>query len=463
LPSVKSASLRSLDLAFIAVLSSFYFLFHLNKGSLASWDEALYASVAKEIVQSGDWFQLRFGGMLWFDKPPLAIWVTALFYKWFGINEFTARAFSALCGAGTVLVTYFLGRRLFGAWTGFLSAFVLLSSSHFLKISRFGMLDAPLTFFLTTALYFFWRGHERNRYLIFSGVFLGLAIMTKGFAAFMVLPVMWVYCWLAGETGVLTRSSYWIGLVIAVLIALPWHVYEMTVHHDSFVRDVVVKHLFTRTTHAIEGHAGNFYFYIRTMVNKYHPWALISVFSAPLFLFKALKRHEPEVIFIASWIFVIFAIITGVQTKLAWYVVPIYPALSISVAYYLARFVDDKKRFLCYVLFFAGMGLHVVYSHIWRQDYSRDIRAIAPLVKEKVPAGSIVYLYEYHESPAAYFYIERNTAYLDTPAAVEERLKAGRKGFYLLIHEDDYTALEKQFVNAGLRPAASAEGLLLLS
>jgi hypothetical protein len=104
-----------------------------------------------------------------------------------------------------------------------------------------------------------------------------------------------------------------------------------------------------------------------------------------------------------------------------------------------------------------------VYSHIWSQDYSRDIRAIAPLVKEKVPAGSIVYLYEYHESQAAYFYIERNTAYLDTPAAVEERLKAGKKGFYLLIHDDDYAALEKQFVSAGLRPAASAEGLLLLS
>ena len=122
---------------------------------MASWDEGLYASVAKDIVLTGDWLNFHFCGAAWFDKPPLCIWVTALFFKLFGIHEFSARFFSAICGVGIVLVTYSLGQELLNRWAGFWGALVLLSSLHFFRFARFGMMDAPLTFFLSLSLYFF--------------------------------------------------------------------------------------------------------------------------------------------------------------------------------------------------------------------------------------------------------------------------------------------------------------------
>ncbi len=361
------------------------------------------------------------------------MWITAFFYRIFGVGEFAARLFSALCGVGSVMLTYLIGRRLLSRWAGFLGALVLLSSSHFIRFARFGMLDAPLTFFLSLTLYLFWLGRHRNRYLIFSGIALGVAFMIKGFAAFLVFPVIIVYALWAGEREILTRSSYWIGVMIAVAIALPWNAYEMITNQNAFMKDVVIKHLFSRTTTALEGHAGNAYFYIRTLINKYHPWILVGVASGPWFLWKAAKNRDPENVFLASWMFVILAIVTLVRTKLPWYLMPVYPALSLTVGYVLAQIFKDRYRVAVSLAFVAVMGLHVHFSNIFNADYSRDIKGLSAAVRSQVPADKPVYLYLYHESPAAIFYLNRRVGYIDTPEELRELSKKGP--FYLLIHD----------------------------
>ncbi len=450
------------DLAYLVPLALFFLLYGLGRGSLASWDEAIYASVAKDVVRTGQWLRLTIGGEPWFDKPPLTIWATALAYKLFGIHEFSARLFSALCGVGAVVVTYLLGLRLFGRWTGLLGALVLLNSSHYLRFMRFGMTDGPLVLFLTLSLYWFWRGSERNRYLIFSGVALGLALLTKGFAAFFIFPVILLYCLLARDFSPLGRSSYWVGLMIAVLIALPWNLYEMTAHRGAFIDNVVVKHLFVRTLQPIEGHDGNWYFYIRTFINKYHPWVLIGIFSAPYFLWKALRRRDEAVAFTAAWIFAIFAVITLVRTKLPWYILPLYPAVSISVGYLLSRWIDERRRALVMALFVGAMWLHVPLSHLAEADYSADLKAIAPEVAARVSPGTKIYLYNFHEEPAAIFYWGRPIRYADDPKAFDEAARASGAGFWAFARERDLAALAAAMKTHDLRVVASArEGRLV--
>lgn len=428
------------DLLFLLPVTLFFLLYKLGSGSLASWDEALYASVAKEIVRGGDWFHLRLDDQLWFDKPPLGIWMTAFFYKLFGVNEFSARFFSALCGAGTVIMTYFLGRQLLNRWTGFIGALVLLSSSHFILFARFGMLDAPLTFFMTLALYFFWLGQGKNRYLIFSGIAIGLAVMTKSFAAFLVFPVIWGYACFSGRLDVLGRSSYWIGVMIAVAIALPWNLYELIAHHDLFMNSAVTQHVFARTFRALDGHEGNWYFYIRVLVNKYHPWVLPAVVTAPFFLFKTLRdRGNKEILFLTVWMFAIFGSVTLIRTKLSWYLLPAYPALSLSVAYALSRLFREKYALFVRLMFIVIMALHVPYSHIFDYDYSRLIKGIAPAVRAGAPETKALALYNYHESPAVSFYAGRGSVYLDSPEALNARIKEG--GLQFLIRDVDLESL----------------------
>lgn len=449
------------DLLFLFFLSGFFLLFALGDGSLASWDEAIYASVAKDIVQSGDWFRFTLVGQPWADKPPLCLWMTAFFYKLFGINEFSARLFSSLSAVGAVLVTYLLGARLFGRWTGFLGALALLSSSHYLRFARFGMMDAPLVFFLSLALYFYWLGQERNRYLIFSGIAIGLAVMTKGFAAFLIFPVIWLYAWWAGEGVVLTRSSYWIGVMIAVAIALPWNAYEMLTNREIFMNDVVSKHLFARTMTGLDGHVGNYYFYIRTLINKYHPWILVGIASAPYFLWKAVRNRQAEFIFLSVWMFFILGVVTLVQTKLPWYILPVYPALSLTVGYFLAKVLKESQWTFTAVLFTVIMGLHVVYSNIWDHDYSRDIKGIAPVVREKTAGEKVIYLSDYHESPAVAFYLDRQSVYLDDEGSLFARARK-EKVFSCLIHRKNLEPIEGKLAGHGLSVAGSFEDLLLI-
>jgi 4-amino-4-deoxy-L-arabinose transferase-like glycosyltransferase len=358
-----------------------------------------------------------------------------------------------------VLVTYYLGRVLLNRWTGYLGAFVLLTSSHFLRMARFGMTDAPLVFFLSLALYFFWRGQTRNRYLIFSGIAIGLAVMTKGFAGFFIFPIVWIYCLLAGRLEVLARSSYWIGVAIAAAIALPWHLYEMAVFRAGFMHDVVVRHLWARTTTPLDQHGGNFYFYIRTLVNKYHPWILVGIFSGPLFLYRAVREREEEILFLTVWMFFLLAALTLIRTKLDWYLFPVYPALSLSVGDLVGRWFREDRAFWVRVLFLLILAMQVPFSHVFRQDYSGQIKGIAPLLRQ-IPQGEAFYLYNFHESPAATFYLDRKSAYLDDPGSF--RTAAARGRFMCLVRDEDLGGLRGDLPRLGVETKASFQGLNLL-
>ena len=461
--ALSSQKHTTLDLLYLVPLSFFFLVFKIGYGSLASWDEAIYASVAKGILQSGDWLTLRLNGQLWLEKPPLAIWATALFYKLLGVSEFSARLFSSLCAVGCVLATYWIGRHLLDRWAALLGALVLLSSSDFLIYARFGMLDAPLLFFLLLTLGFFWLGQNRNRYLIYSGMALGLAFLTKGFAAFLVFPLIWVYALLSNRMEVLGRSSYWIGVMLGAAIALPWYLTQLIMHHASVTPDAFSWSFLTTPFQALDAPSGLWYFYIRSLVNKFHPWIVVAVLTGPWFLFKAIKDREEESVFLATWIFGILCLLTLFNLKRSWYVMPIYPALSLTVGYALSRIFRERSVLFVRAMFLVIMALHVPYSHIFNQDYSRDIKALAADARVKLPPNEILVIYNYHESAAVSFYLERDSVYADTAEALTEKFRGGAS--YALVRRAD---AEQPLVAAALSRSrfyllAEAEGLRLFT
>jgi len=460
----KNSRQSFIDFFLLAGLSSFFLLFRLGDGSIASWDEGIYASVAKELLRSGDWFRLTLGGAPWFDKPPLAIWATAISYKIFGVNEFAARFFSAICGVGTVLATYLLGKRMFGRWVGFLGAAVLLSSSHFIRFSRFGMLDAPLTFFMTLSLYFFWLAIESGhaRHFLLAGTAAALAVLTKSFAALLIFPIQWIYAIWAGESYVLKRRSYWLGVTIAAGAFLSWSLLGLLTHPGIFISEGLWMHLGRRVFQPLDGHTGNAYFYIRTLINKYHPWILVGVISGPLFLIRAVKDRYREFVLISVWMFFILLVVTVVRTKLGWYIIPAYPALSISVAYCLAKVFNQDQASWVRPVFIVIMALHVPYSHIFQHDYSRPLKGLAPAILREVPADGVLSLYNYHEVNAALFYTDRLSVYLDTPQAFRDQYEKDGH-FTCLIREEDLKEVEASMDFGRLAVAETYENFKLIT
>ncbi|MEE9584120.1 MAG: glycosyltransferase family 39 protein, partial [Candidatus Brocadiales bacterium] len=140
--------------------------------------ETLYAQVAREMLHNGHWFVPYFNGELYVNKPPLYFWLIALTSIPVGdVTAFTMRLPSALSALGTVLVVYFLGKRLFGARTGLIAGLILASSPGFHKYACVGKLESPLSLFITASIAAFYFGltasSNKRRYFLWAWFMMG--------------------------------------------------------------------------------------------------------------------------------------------------------------------------------------------------------------------------------------------------------------------------------------------------
>src|ERR1039457_1230061 len=168
----------------VLISSSSIVLFHsLGQQLLRTWDESIYAEVAREMVTRHSWWTLSWNFQPWVDKPPLFMWLTALLYRCFGVSETTSRAVGVLCGVATICLTFEIGRRLIGDWGGFAAAVILLTNGYFIYASRFEAINGPLTFCYALAAYGYLRTREgESRWWYAVGAAAGMAVMLKSAA-----------------------------------------------------------------------------------------------------------------------------------------------------------------------------------------------------------------------------------------------------------------------------------------
>lgn len=146
---------RIKEVSLIAAVASVIFFANLGSAKLWDRDEPRNAGCAREMMQRGDLITPIFNNELRDAKPVLQYWFIISAYKLFGVNEFSARFWSAALGVGTVLLTYFIGQRLFSRQIGILAAIILATSFMFCVASRAATPDSFLIFFSTAALAIF--------------------------------------------------------------------------------------------------------------------------------------------------------------------------------------------------------------------------------------------------------------------------------------------------------------------
>jgi 4-amino-4-deoxy-L-arabinose transferase-like glycosyltransferase len=183
-----------LSVGFLLILLPFFF-YNLGHTSLVSWDEAWYAEIARNILKSGDLFNLRWNEMAYYDHPPVGFWLIAIGETLFGYGEFGVRSASAVFGFLSLVVIYFLGKELFNRVVGFCSAIGLASSFWFLFRSRSGNLDIFLTFFFILTFYTAIKAVKNRKWLVpFALSFVAL-ILTKTGIPFTILPSLIIVFW----------------------------------------------------------------------------------------------------------------------------------------------------------------------------------------------------------------------------------------------------------------------------
>ena len=175
------------------------------------------------------------------DHPPLVFWIQHIFMNVFGDNAFAMRLPSALLGIASVYLIYLIGLRLFSPPAALISSVFLAITLNHVYISRAGMQEAYVIFFMLLAVYFFLRALESDQYLIWTGVALGLGFVTK-YNVFILVPVFLIYLALY-KREYLKNKKLWLGVLFSILIFSPVIIYNIMLYASRGHFDFQVSHI----------------------------------------------------------------------------------------------------------------------------------------------------------------------------------------------------------------------------
>src|SRR4051794_29025035 len=146
-------------------------------GRTGLWDrdEPRYAVAVREMRARNDWIAPSFNGEPRYHKPIFIYWVMGLATAVFGDNPYGARFGSAVAGASTCLLTWWLGRRMFGPVAGRLAALVLATAPIMVVESKFATTDATLALFVAVSQVCLWMLNERDNRRAAIGFWVAMA------------------------------------------------------------------------------------------------------------------------------------------------------------------------------------------------------------------------------------------------------------------------------------------------
>jgi 4-amino-4-deoxy-L-arabinose transferase-like glycosyltransferase len=171
--------------------------------SINGWANTYYSAAVRSMSTSWHSFlyvSLDPSGLMTVDKPPLSLWVQALSARVFGFHPLSLLVPQALMGMLAVGLIYDLVRRRFGRAAGFVAGLALATTPVAVAVSRHNNPDALLVLCCVGAVWAAVRALDtgRTRWLVLSGVCIGLGFETKMGVALMVLPgIVAAWLWVA--------------------------------------------------------------------------------------------------------------------------------------------------------------------------------------------------------------------------------------------------------------------------
>jgi 4-amino-4-deoxy-L-arabinose transferase-like glycosyltransferase len=325
--------------------------------NLFDWDEVNFAEIAREMIVTGDWLKVQVNYSPFYEKPPLFFWLQAISMKVFGMNEFAARFPNAVVGILTLMVLYGIGSRLFNARFGSIWVMAFFGSILPHMYFKSGIIDPLFNLFIFLGIYFFlkhrWNkdspeypgsGKPQSVYFLSSGLFIGLALLTKGPVACLILALTFIIYWLSHRGRKLTTLFQFFFLtLIAFVVMFTWLGLETLHHGTSFIKEFLVYQIRLFTTHDA-GHAGFPGFHVIVLLFGCFP---ASVFAIRGF-YKINSANQVQVDF-RKWMiilfFVVLALFSVVQSKIIHYSSLAYFPLTFIAAIVIRDIIDGNIMF----------------------------------------------------------------------------------------------------------------------
>lgn len=352
-PSIKGIfKFDDLSLVLLVLLAFVSFFLPLGNAPLFDLDEGAFSEATREMLLSGDYITTYLNGELRFDKPILIYWFQALSVSVFGLNEIALRLPSALASSVWLVAIYFFVSKHINKTTALYSAILFVSTLQITIIAKAAIADALLNLFIALTMFAIYNYYktQSNKYIYLSFVFMSLGFLTKGPVAIMVPSVVSIIFFV-----VRGKFSLWlkcvlnpIGIALFVIIAAPWYILEYMAQGQNFIDGFFLKHNVSRFNDSMEGHNGNYFYYILVLLFGLmpHTGLLLKSFTKVKEFFK-----DDLKLYLLIWFIFVLLFFTFSNTKLPHYIIYGYTPLFIFMATVLVDIKIENRQ--TYVVLFA--------------------------------------------------------------------------------------------------------------
>jgi 4-amino-4-deoxy-L-arabinose transferase-like glycosyltransferase len=312
-------------------------------------DEPRYAQATKQMLDTGDYVDIRFQDQQLNDKPVGIYWLQATAVKIgeaLGLPDarktiWVYRIPSLIGAIGTVLATYWCALGFVGRRAAVLAALMMAGSILLGVEARLAKTDAMLLLTVVFAMGALARLYLRSREpkavppgLGLPAIFwtaIALGVLIKG------LPILMVAGLTVATLSVLDRSARWLlhlrpllGIPWAALLVIPWLAAISMRIGDAFLLDSVGHDTLGKILNSQQGHGGPPGFYLVLFFLTFFPASMLAGLAAPAIVSEA--RRQPAIRFLLAWVVPSWLVFELAVTKLPHYVLPLYPAIAILLA-----------------------------------------------------------------------------------------------------------------------------------
>lgn len=320
---------RAATLAAVAALAIALYLLPIGDRGLIGPDEPRYASISREMAESGDWVTPRLWGEAWFEKPAMLFWMGGLGYG-AGLESYT-RVPVALLSLGFLAFFFWRVRAHFDAETAVTATCLLATSTGWIAYSDAGVFDAPLTAFTSAALLCLlpWasaQGRSGRAEIAAFGALLGLGVLSKGLVALVVAAIAAVPVLLRRPRALLDLLGP-APLGAFCLACLPWYAACYWANGQAFIDEFIVRHHFERFVSSSLQHVQPWWFYLPVLALFLLPWTPLALSLRWETVAAGTSRR-----FLACWALGPLLLFSVAVNKLPGYILPSLPPLAILLA-----------------------------------------------------------------------------------------------------------------------------------
>ena len=309
---------------------------------LHKWDERYHALVAKHLVDNPAKpvlykdallpydYKAWYSNHIWLHKQPLPLYLIALSYKVCGANEIATRIPSILFSTLAIYVLYLFGRYLFNWRVGLLAAFFMAINGLIVEMCSGRIAtdhyDTLFMCFILLGMYFAYRNafFGARRWALISGLFIGMAIITKWLPGLIVLPVHVIFLWCSRIAFKQCIKSVAVSLITCIVIALPWQLFILYAYPNEAKWEYY--HNWMHITSALDAQTGSWFYFLDKIRINYSEIIYLPLLYLLYVLIQS-KFRDGKYLALFVWIILPLVFFSLAKTKMQGYVMFIAPAL----------------------------------------------------------------------------------------------------------------------------------------